>query len=291
MGRTLTSAGRPATMVRLYSNVGASPLPQRMGQPEVRELLEGRGFAALKAALRELEIHDLAALLSGLEGHELAMCFRLLPTGTAAEILGEFQPEQQENLLTTMSSENVAAIVNEMPPDDRTELLEELPGALAQRLLSSLRGEELKIARTLLGYPEDSIGRLMTPEYVAIRADWDVERVLAHIRKVAPTKETLNVMYVVNEKWKLLDELRLEQLILAEPRTQVAELMDEQAGSLHASDDREEAIEVFRKYDAIALPVVDGQGILVGIVTHDDVLDVVEEEVTEDFQKMAGMAA
>ena len=142
-----------------------------------------------------------------------------------------------------------------------------------------------------MGYPEDSIGRLMTPEYVAIQADWDVERVLAHLREVAPTKETLNVIYVVDDKWKLQDELRLEQLILAEPQTRVAELMDEQGGSLEASDDREEAIEVFRKYDAIALPVVDGQGILVGIVTHDDVIDVVDEEVTEDFQKMAGMAA
>jgi len=131
----------------------------------------------------------------------------------------------------------------------------------------------------------------MTPEYVAVRADWTIEQVLSHIRKVAGEKETWNVLYVVDENWKLLDEIRLEDVILAEPGQTVGDLMDEQAASLQASEDQEEAIEVFKKHDAVALPVVNRQGILVGIVTHDDVIDVVEEENTEDMQKFAGFAA
>ncbi|GAF86648.1 unnamed protein product, partial [marine sediment metagenome] len=143
----------------------------------------------------------------------------------------------------------------------------------------------------LLAYPEDSVGRLMTPEYVAVRPDWRIERVFAHIRKVGEETETLNVIYVTDDRWKLLDELRLEQLVLADPRAEVSDLMDRQVAALEASDDQEAAVEVFRKYDAVALPVVNSEGILVGIVTHDDVLDVAEEESTEDMQKMAGMGA
>jgi len=266
-------------------------LPGPIVQPEIRALIEAKDFATLKSALVGMEEHYLAALLGELEGEDLALCFRLLPQEIAAEILGDFELEQQEELLTTLSSEKVAAILNDMPPDDRTELLEELPGALAQRLLNALRGDELRIARSLLAYPEDSIGRLMTPEYVAIQSSMTIEQVLGHIRKVAPTKETLNVLYVVDDGGNLLDELPLERLVLADPDEVVTDLMDQQAPSLRAGDDREAAIDDFRKYDAIALPVVNEQGILVGIVTIDDVMDVAEEETTEDFQKMAGMAA
>ena len=260
-------------------------------QPEIGSLIEAKDFATLKGILRAMEVHDLAELLSDLEGDELAVAFRLLSPDRAAEILAELEPEQQEALITTLSGGKVAEIVGEMAPDDRTELLEELPGQLAQRMLSGLRGEELKITRSLLAYPEDSIGRMMTPEYVAVRADWNVRRVFEHIRAVGKDKETLNVIYVVDDRWKLLDELRLEELVLAEPDETVRGLLDEQVASLSAADDQETAVELFKKYDAVALPVVDGRGILVGIVTHDDVLDVAEEEDTEDMQKMAGMAA
>ena len=260
-------------------------------QPDIHSMIEARDFASLKAGLREMEAHALAELLGGLEDEDLAMVFRLLPQGPAAEIFGALEIEQQEKLISVLSSEKVAAIVSDMPPDDRTELLEELPGEIAQRLLQSLRGDELRIARSLLAYPEDSIGRLMTPEYVAVRPEWTAEQVLAHLRKVAPTKETLYIVYVVDERGKLLDEIPLERIILAEPAQQVSQLMDETVASLNASEDQEAAVEIFKKYDAVALPVVNRQGILVGIVTFDDVMDVAEEENTEDFQKMAGMGA
>ena len=252
-------------------------------------LIERKDFAALKATVVDMGIHDLADLLRELKGESVAVVFRLLPQDIAAEIFGDLELDQQEELLSTLSNEKVATILNEMPPDDRTELLEELPGEMAQRLLSKLRGNELKIARSLLAYPEDSIGRLMTPEYVAVRSDWTVEKVFRHVRRVAESRETFNIIYVVDEHWKLLDEIPLETLILADPEQEVAELMDEQVAMLTASEDQEEAIEVFKKYDAIVLPVVNNQGVLVGIVTHDDVLDLAEEENTEDFQRMAGM--
>lgn len=266
-------------------------MPDETTQPDIRGLIEARDFATLKASVGQMEIHDLTELLAELVEEDLGIVFRLLPHETAAEIFGDLPFERQEYLLEALSSEKVARVLNDMPPDERTELLEELPGQLAQRLLNSLRGEQLAIARRLLNYPEDSIGRLMTPEYVAVRADWDIERVFEHIRQVASDKETLNVIYVIDERCRLLDELTLEQLVLAEKGATVADVMDAQVASLAATDDQESAVDEFKKYEAIALPVVDRQGVLVGIVTHDDVLDVVEEEDTEDFQKMAGMGA
>ena len=266
-------------------------MPNGVRQDEIHALIEAKNFGGLKATICDMEVHDLASLLGELEGETLAVVFRLLPSETAAEVLGDFDPDRQEELLSTLSTETVASLLNDMPPDDRTELLEELPGQLARSMLNSLRGDELKIARSLLAYPEDSIGRLMTPEYVAVRSNWSVEQVFAHIRKVGGTKETLNVIYVVDDQWKLTDELALEDLVLAEPAQEVGDLMDNQVARLRAADDREAAIDMFKKYDAVALPVVNRQALLVGIVTVDDVLDVAEEEVTEDFQMMAGMAA
>jgi len=258
-------------------------------QPDIHALIETKDFASLKSALKDMEIHDLVSLLAQLEDEDLAVCFRLLPQERAGEVFGDLPIERQEELLSTLSTERVATILNGMPPDERTELLEELPGELAQRLVNSLRGEQLAIARSLLAYPEDSVGRLMTPNYVAVRPDWTVQQVLEHIRQTGATRETFNVLYVVDDRWKLLDEIRLEQVILAEPNTKVRELMDEQVASLAASEDKEAAIETFKKYDAVALPVVNRQGVLVGIVTVDDVMDVVEEEHTEDLQKMVAV--
>ena len=256
--------------------------------------IDTRELGKLKARLCEMEIHELADVLIELgekEEQELAIAFRVLPTDIAAEILGNFEPDQQEELLTRLSNEKVAEIINEMPPDDRTELFEDLPGPLAQKLINQLRGKERKIAIELFAYPEDSIGRLMTPEYLAVRKDWTVDMVLRHIRRVAESRETCNIIYVVDEDWRLQDEIPLEDIVLAEPDQLVEELMDNQAGYLRARDDQETAVEAFKKYDALALPVLDQSDTLVGIVTFDDVMDLQEEESTEDMQKMAGMAA
>ncbi len=260
-------------------------------QPEISDLIEAKDFQSLKAIIRNMEIHYLTELISELHGEELAVAFRLLGKEEAADIFGDLAIEQQEELVETLSSDKVATLVNDMPADDRTELLEELPGEVAQRLLNLLRGDQLQIARTLLNYPEDSIGRRMTPSYLAVRPDWTITHILAHIRSVGEGKETLNAIYVVNDHWKLLDELRLEQIVLADEDALASDLMDEQVTFLEATDDQETAVDKFKKYDAIVLPVVNSQRVLVGIVTVDDILDVAEEEDTEDIQKMAGMSA
>ncbi len=267
---------------------------ERMDIPSVQEQIhawiESRQFGQLKAALMGMDVHDVTDLLGHLrDAQELGVAFRMLPTDRAAEVLSELELEQQEDLLTTLSSSLVSDILNEMPPDDRTELLEELPGQLAQRLMSQLPGDQRAIAMSLLAYPEDSIGRLMTPEYVAVRKHWTVEQVLRQIRRMAGRRETIYVVYVVDNDWRLLDDLNLENIVRAEPEQQVSELMDGLCSSLVATDDQEMAVEAFKKYDTLALPVVDRQGTLVGIVTFDDVMDVQEEESTEDMQRMAGM--
>ena len=260
-----------------------------LDQAAVEQMIETKAFSALKLGLVGMEIHELAEFLGDLDPEPSAVCLRLLPTDIASEIFGELPFEMQESVLDTLSSETISAILQDMPPDERTELLEELPGRMAQRLVQMLKGQERDIARRLLAYPPESIGRLMTPEYLSFRDHWTIEMVLRHIRKKAESKETINVLYVVDDKGLLKDELSLEQIVLADPEDLVSDLMDEHVAALVVTDDEEEAIEVFRKYDALAMPVVDSAGVLVGIVTVDDILDVAEEEHTEDYTRLAGM--
>ncbi len=260
-------------------------------QPEIEQLLTDRKFSTIKSMLASMDEADVVELLNCLTDDDMAMVFRLLAREAAAEVFGDLEIDRQEKLLTLLSSAKITKVVNDMAPDERTELLEELPGQLAQKLLNSLSGDQRKIAHNLLAYPEDSIGRLMTTEYVAIRSDWTIARVFDHIRKVGHSKETLNMIFVVDSHWKLLGDIALEDVVLADPESDVSELFDDHTMALEARDDKEVSVEAFRKYGAVALPVVDGVGTLVGIVTVDDVMDVAEEETTEDIQKMAGMAA
>ncbi len=189
------------------------------------------------------------------------------------------------------SKRQMADVMSNLEPDDRVALLEELPGHLTQRVLNSMSSEDQVEVKKLLGYPEESIGRLMTTNYVRIKKDWTVERSLEHIRQYGHSAETVNVIYVVDEQERLIDDLRINQFILSNPTQLIQELMDHQFTALSAFEDQEEAVRMFSKYDRIALPVVDSDGILVGIVTVDDIIDVAEEETTEDMQLMAGMNA
>jgi magnesium transporter len=190
-----------------------------------------------------------------------------------------------------MAQDDVAALLNDMAPDDRTHLLEELPAAVTKQLLSLLTPEERTVAVSLLGYPEDSIGRLMTPDYVSIRQNWTIEQVLAHIRTHGQDSETLSAIYVVDEQGVLIDSLRIQRILLAGSETRVSDLLDHRVVALKASDDQETAISIFRREDCTALPVTDSSGVLIGIVTVDDVIDVAESEATEDIQKIGGVAA
>lgn len=259
--------------------------------PDIVEMIQHRQFAELRGALASFSPATVADIFADMSPQDVAIVFRILPRALAADIFEYMPLEAQEALIHSLGREEVAGILNEMTPDDRTALLEELPGAVTQKLIALLSPEERAVATQLLGYPSESIGRRMTPDYVAVRQEWTVADVLGHIRRVGRDKETLNVIYVVNEKGVLLDDIRLREIILAKPETVVSELMNRQFVALRADQDQEECIEAFKRYDRVALPVVDTSGLLVGMVTVDDVLDVAEQEVTEDMQKMGGVAA
>ncbi len=262
-------------------------------KPDIQELVASRDFAALRQALSDWTPQELADLLEALEPPEDVIVFRLLPRDLAADTFEYLATDNQVALVNALAQEKerLVDLLNDLSPDDRTSLFEELPGPVTQRFLNLLSPEERRVAVMLLGYPEDSIGRLMTTDYVAIRPEWTVQQALDHIRKHGKDSETLDVVYVVDRSWRLLDDLRVRELLLAEPTTLIADLMDERFVALRASDDQEVAVAEFQEHDRVALPVTDSRGVLIGIVTVDDVLDVAQEEATEDIHKLGGTEA
>jgi magnesium transporter len=258
---------------------------------EIAAAVRSRDFSRLREMMRNRPPEDVADMLGRLAIEDQVVVFRLLPRKDAAETFEYLIPDTQTALLKAMAQEDVAALLNEMAPDDRTMFLEELPASATRQLLSLLTPEERAVALTLLGYPEGSIGRLMTPQYVRVREDWTVQQVLDHIREHGEDSETLNVIYVVDEKGALIDDLRIRELLLASPGKLVADLLDRRFVSLKATDDQETAIAIFRQHDRVALPVTDTSGILIGIVTIDDVLHVAEEVATAEIQRIGGSEA
>jgi magnesium transporter len=258
---------------------------------DLEALIESRDFVTLRKETRNWPAGDLADLMEPLPAEKAAVVFRLLPRDQAAQIFSHLPTERQQELLKAMAHEEVVNILNEMSDDDRTELLEELPAQVTQKLLNSLSPEERRRAAQLLGYAENSVGRLMTPHFVRVRSQWTVAHALDHIRRYGMDSETMSMVYVIDEKGKLIDDLRIRQFLLASPETRISDLMDSRFIALKATDDQEVALEAFKEADLIALPVTDSEGILIGIVTGDDILDVAEEEATEDIQKIGGSEA
>lgn len=257
----------------------------------VEELIKNHEFDQLRnERWHEWQLADLADFLLSLNKTDRAVLFRVLPRDVSAEVFAYLDKEHKNILLKDLTDEETRLLLSKLRPDDRTNLFAELPGQVTQRLLNLLDVEELKEVRFLLGYPEKSVGRLMTSEYIAVKPEWTVEEALEHIRNKGKDKETLNIIYVTDEKWKLLDALELEKFILAHPQDKVADIMNRSFISLSAFDDREKTVQMMQKYDLSALPVIDSSGVLIGTVTFDDVLDVAQEEATEDFQKGAAVA-
>ncbi len=259
--------------------------------PEIKELIAARNFSALREAFLDWDPADVAECLTELAEEEQAVVFRLLPHAQATEVFEYLEPEAQQFVLKAMGHAEAARILNDMSEDDRTALLEELPGAAVVQLLQLLSPEEKAIAQSLLNYPEDSVGRLMTTEFISVRAGWTVQQVLDHIRAHGQDSETLNVIYVTDERGTLIDDVRIREFLLAPVETKVADIHDSSFVALRANDDQSRALELFKKYDRNTLPVVDSQEKLLGIVTVDDMLDVQEEETTEAMQKLGGVAA
>lgn len=259
--------------------------------PEIKELIDARNFTALRKVLDEFPPADLAELITELPEEDQAIAFRLLPHAQASDVLEYLDSDAQHVVLRAMGREDAARILNEMSPDDRTALLEELPGAAVAQLLTLLSPEERAIAQTLLNYPEGSVGRLMTPDFISVRAGWSIQQVLDHIREHGRDSETLNVIYVTDERGRLIDDVRIREFLLRPVTTKVSEIHDARFVALRATDAAEMALDVFRKYDRNTLPVIDSEEKLLGIVTIDDMLDVQEEQATEDIQKIGGVQA
>jgi magnesium transporter len=253
-------------------------------------LLESGNETAARQFLDHQNISDVADLInefpeqegyiiSHMSIHRAASVFKILDLSAQKHIIRELPPFKTAELLNVLS------------PDDRTDFLEELPSNAVRELIKLLDPEERKTTLSLLGYPEDSIGRLMTPDYVYVYPQNSVEEVFATIRKHGKDSETINVIYVINEKGELLDDIRIRDFILSQPHKKVADLMDNRVTSLNAYDDQEKASEIFKKENRVALPVVSQSNKLLGIVTIDDMLWVAEEEFSEDMQKMGGTEA
>jgi magnesium transporter len=258
-------------------------------KPEVLELIELRNWTALRDVLGDWPAPEVADLLEHLRKPDRVLLFRALSRDLAADVFAYLDLDQQNALLTDLTDEEARQILADLPPDDRALLLDELPGQVTQRVLNLLSPYDLGEARVLLGYPEDSVGRLMTPDYVAVRREWTVEQTLRHIRAHGKDRETINRLYVIDDRWRLLDDIELRKVILADPATTIEELMDHSFASVSAFADREEAVRMIRRYDIVALPVLASGDVLVGIVTVDDLLDVAEQEATEDFHRVGSV--
>jgi magnesium transporter len=256
---------------------------------KIRELIASQCWDDLQGLLGSLPAPDISDLVEELDETHRIVVLRLLPRELLPEVFSYLGERLQANLLGALTTEETRTILAELSPDDRAGFLEELPGQAIQKLLNLLSAEDRQETLQLLGYPEESVGRLMTPDYVAVRPKWTAEEALAHVRVKGMDSETINVVYVTDARWKLLGVLGLRRLILAGPSERIGEIMEDSVIGISALEDRERAVELIRRYDLVALPVADSNGILLGIVTIDDLFDVAVEEATEDFQKSAAV--
>ena len=257
---------------------------------EIRTLLGRKDWAGVRVLLRDVPPPDVADVLLALGKQERVLLFRLLPRSLASDAFSYLEPFKKDELLKELSDEEARELLADLYPDDLAEFLEEMPGMATQRLLNLLDPVDRKDALHLLGYPEKSVGRLMTPYYVAVRPEWTVAQALDHIRERGRDSETIHVIHVVDARWRLLDTLSLRRFILAGPDDTVERIMDRSFVSITASEDRQEAVRLIQHYDLVTLPVVDSGGVLLGIVTVDDVLDVAQKEATEDIQLSAAVS-
>jgi magnesium transporter len=260
-------------------------------QPEIQELLREHRYRELRESISSVPPADIADIISELPLDEAAVCFRLLPRDRAGDVFADLDADRQEELIDQLGELRSRQAIEALDPDDRARVLEELPTEVAQRLIASLSPESRRETQAILGYPAEAVGRLMTPDYVRVRPEWTVHRALDHLRRHGRDAETIHWVYVVDASYVLVDDLHIRALLLADPDDLISELMDSAFQALSATDDREEAVRAMNRYDRTALPVIDSRGVLLGIVTHDDVADVAEEETTEDIQKQSGMEA
>ena len=254
-------------------------------------LIRSGDFATLRRELERRRPQELVGAFCDLRSDDQVLAFRILPRRAASAVFEYMPAECQQSLVKAMGQEDVAALLNHMAPDDRTLFFSELPANATRHLLALLTPEERREAVTLLGYESGTVGRLMTPHYIAVREDWTVQQVLDFVRAHGRDSETLNVIYVVDEDGVLIDDIRIREFLVVPLDRHVKDLMDRRFVALKATDTQASAVEVFRREDRTALPVTDTSGVLIGIVTVDDALDVAEAVATREFQQFGGSEA
>ncbi|MDZ4159719.1 MAG: magnesium transporter [Anaerolineaceae bacterium] len=257
---------------------------------KIKKYISERSWSALRESVADWPPADITDLLLTLDPPQRIILFHSLPRELGARVFAIMDASQKDTLLAGFTDEETRRLLADLSPDDRTALLEDLPGQVTQRLLNLLGPDDRAEARLLLGFPEESVGRLMTPDYVAVRPNWTVSKALEHIRRRGRGINDISMIYVTDDSWHLVDSLALQRFILAEPDQRVEEIMDYTYAYLSAYDDREQAVLAIERYDLSALPVIESDGVLVGVVTVDDILDVAREEANEDFQKSAAVA-
>lgn len=260
-------------------------------QPELHELIRAKQWADLRDAVGDLDVADIAEVLDEVGDADQPAIFRLLPRDVAGRVFAHLPRDRQTSLLRVLSGEQMRNVFGGMSPDDQARLIDELPADVTRTMLATLSPDELRDARDLLGYPVGTAGRYMTPNYVALSPAMTAADALRHVRATGRGKETLNILYVVGGDGRLLEDVRLGSLVLADDAVPVADIDDRPLVTIRATDSAEEVVASFEKYDRAALPVVDAQGKMLGIITADDVLEVAERRATREMQKLGGSEA
>lgn len=257
---------------------------------ELEELLEGKQYTRLRQYLAEFNEADIAGLMEHLEEEDMLKVFRILPKDLAAEVFSYLDVDNQQMIIISLTDREAANIINNLMADDAVDLLEEMPANVVKKLLTNASAETRRDINHLLRYPEDSAGSLMTVEYVDLKENLTVSQAIERIRKVGMDSETINICYVLDAQRKLLGTVALRYLLLSDEDEQIGDIMNENVISINTMMDQEEVAGQFKKYDFTAMPVVDNENRLVGIITVDDIVDIMEEENTEDMERMAAIA-
>ena len=256
---------------------------------EIINLIAEKKFSLVTEILDEINSVDIANFLETLDNDRLLIVFRLLKTDAAAEVFSYVSPEKQREIIESASDKEITSIVNELFIDDTVDIIEAMPANVVKKILRSAKPEKRELINKFLRYPDKSAGSIMTPEYLDLREGMTIEQALARIRKIGEYKETINVCYVTDPTRRLKGVVSIKDLLLAQPDTKVDEIMTVSIVSVDTHTPQEEASHTIRKYDLISLPVVDGENRIVGIITIDDILDVIDDEATEDFEIMAAI--
>ena len=255
----------------------------------IRELLDSKQYTRLRQMLSELNDADIAALLEEMEEQDMLKVFRILPKDLAADVFSYMDVDNQQFIITSLSDRDAANIVDNLMADDAADLMEEMPANVVKKILANASPETRRDINHLLHYPEDSAGSIMTVEYVDLKENLTVDEAIARIRKIGVDSETINICYVLDSRRKLVGTVALRYLLLSQPDEVISDIMHENVISISTMMDQEEVARQFQKYDFTAMPVVDNENRLVGIITVDDIVDILQEEATEDIEKMAAI--